>query len=183
MLYMSKWYNELGTLSFEIPTRAMIEHVTAIEGADECIWEETPETQWCIPDSDELSGETLYVVSHKVWWWCGDGCDGIACDCGQLTLLEALHRLPPDELSNAIKLHADEMRGLYEHFWGGQGLVSGASKRIGDACPECLVTGAPHVWGIYENASLMAEEFGEALAAYAYELFVGEPRYIPLDTE
>lgn len=185
--HMSIWYIGNGTLSFVIPTRADLEHAAANDTDNdieiECGWDVETETGWWLPadtlDDGTCDTDVSYVVPHRIWWWSEAGCDGVACACGRLTLLEVLQRLSPDERGDAIKLHADEMRMLFDHFWGGQGLVSGVSKRIGNACPDCLIEGAAHVWDVYENAGLLAEEFGEALAAYAYELFVGEPRYVP----
>lgn len=184
---MSTWYIGSGTLSFTVPSRVDLDHAAQNDDDDvECGWDDETETHWWAPrdgscESDTYEAETddaVYAIPHRVWWWGETNCDGVACACGRLTLLEALQRLAPDERGEAIKLHADEMRTLFDHFWGGQGLVSGASTRIGNACPDCLIEGAPHVWDVYENAGLLAEEFGEALAAYAYELFVGEPRYV-----
>lgn len=127
---------------------------------------------------------TGYGTTHNhplacVWWFTSDTCDRVTCNCGPITLLEALSRLHADQRGEAVKAHANQMRELYEHFWSGQGIVSGASMTIGDACPSCISDGTRHVWSVYENACILAEEFGEALAAYAYELFVGEPRYNP----
>jgi len=42
---------------------------------------------------------------------------------------------------------------------------------------ECLIDGAKHVYSVFENASRLAEELGEVLAAYHYHLIVGGTRY------
>jgi hypothetical protein len=115
--------------------------------------------------------------------WYGRNCASDDCDCGRITLLEALERMNPGDRGGAVKMHAAEMRRLFEHFWSGQALLSGASRSIGEACSSCLIHGAGHVVETYENACMMAEEFGEALAAYAYELMVGEPRFSPVGEE
>lgn len=169
------------------PTREMVRHVTenSENELEEIIFEagypgadDRDEGWW--DDAEDV--EPCYEqYSNRVWWQIDTACDGggcmDGCDCGRVSLLYVLEKLPPEERGRAVALHAEEMRGLYEHFWAGQGLVSGAADAIGEACSSCLTEGAVHVWEIYENACELAEEFGEALAAYAYQLFVGEPRY------
>lgn len=187
---MTSWRVGNATLSFHVPARESIEHVENRDRDDESTWHpangdanfaEKGATYHSYDPADcwEFHG---YVVSveHRLWWWYTDACTGgYECSCGPLTLLEALERLDPTERGAAVRLHADEMRALYDHFWSGQGLVSGSCSSIGDACVSCISEGAAHVWDVYEDACLLAEEFGEALAAYAYELMVGEPRFHP----
>jgi hypothetical protein len=155
MPVMSTWRIGNATLSFALPGTELLEHAG-------------------IGDSGHVEieqGET------RSWWWFSDDCDGSPCTCGRLTLLEALERLQPGLRAEAVRAHADEMRRAYDHFWAGQAVASGVTTALGAVCVDCLVNGARHVWTIYEEASTLAEEFGEALSAYAYELLVGEPRY------
>jgi hypothetical protein len=186
---MSSWRIGNATLSFHVPVPESIEHIENRESSND-------ETQLYSSFGDDgfANGDATYHsydpvdrwnssgyalrITHRLWWWHTDSCTGgYECACGPLTLLEALERLEPVERGTAVRLHAEEMRSLYDHFWSGQGLVSGASSNIGNACVSCIAEGAVHVWNIYEDACLLAEEFGEALAAYAYELMVGEPRF------
>lgn len=170
-------------LGFIQPTPDMVRHAienTEIE-VEEVVFESSypgaddrDEDWW----ADEEAPVTDYgTYPHRVWWQSDPDCDGSDCGCGRVSLIYVLEKLAPEERGEAVALHAEEMRTLYEHFWAGQGLVSGAADMIGDACSSCLTEGAAHVWEIYENACELAEEFGEALAAYAYQLFVGEPRH------
>lgn len=188
---MASWRIESATLCFHVPTRASIEHV---ENRDTCgdaaPWHPSfggggfagrDATYHSYDPSEAGDGAGgAFSVEHRLWWWYTDACTGgYECACGPITLLEALERLEPAERGTAVRLHAEEMRSLYDHFWSGQGLVSGACSNIGDACVSCISEGASHVWDVYEDACILAEEFGEALAAYAYELMVGEPRFHP----
>jgi hypothetical protein len=189
MTLMTHWKVGDGTLFFRVPTRAMLHHCAARDtDEDERPWHpslgngdasspsfQSPGTRW--------DGYNFYpVVEHRIWWWELHECaGGEHCLCGPVTLLEALERLDAQDRGLAVRIHAEEMRDLYDHFWSGQGFVSGATANIGDACVSCIAEGAPHVWDVYEDACILAEEFGEALAAYAYELMVGEPRFRPLN--
>ena len=171
------------SIDFTQPTREMVRH--AVENAEyegeEIIFESSypgaddrDEDWWGGAEDGACEYESY---AHRVWWQSDSECDGTGCECGRVRLIYVLEKLPPEERGGAVALHAEEMRALYEHFWAGQGLVSGAADMIGDACSSCLTDGAVHVWEVYESACELAEEFGEALAAYAYQLFVGEPRH------
>jgi len=186
---MTNWRIGNATLSFHIPTRASIEHAENRDsGRDATSWHPSfgkghpggPEAAFHSYDPYEYPGsyDGAVSVEHRIWWWYTAECaGGYECTCGPITLLEALERLEPSERGTAVRLHAEEMRALYDHFWSGQGLVSGACNNIGYACVSCISEGTDHVWDVYEDACVLAEEFGEALAAYAYELMVGEPRF------
>lgn len=190
MTVMTQWRIGSATLSFHVPSRENVEHVESRERDDEATWNLSPETEAFTGNGEtyhsydpagcwDTPGHVVHI-EHRLWWWHVTACTGgYECSCGPLTLLEALERLDPSERGTAVRLHADEMRALYDHFWSGQGLVSGSCSNIGDACVSCIAEGAAHVWDVYEDACLLAEEFGEALAAYAYELMVGEPRFHP----
>lgn len=181
---MTRRTSEGQAFDFLIPTAAMVAHALQREN---CLWGEDGETYYADDDLDDLVEDiddldddpnderTPQPYDHRVWWMWDENCDTDTCNCGQTSLLCVLEYVEPDERAAMVIQHAEEMRRLYEHFWAGQGLVSGASKVIGEACSSCIVEGTPHVWEIYESACELAEEFGEALAAYAYKLFVGEP--------
>jgi len=158
---MTVWRDRHTTLSFVVPDEGRVTHATGEDPAR-------------APGDDD----------HRVWWAHRDDCDGgTLCDCGRVTLLEALERLEPKDRDEAVRLHADEVRALYDHFWSGQGLVSGARLEIGEACVHCLTDGERHVRAVHDAARLMAEEFGEALAAYAYRLILGGARFHPQNGE
>jgi hypothetical protein len=175
---MTQWITGEYEFGFITPSREQLRHALSKEN---CLWGEAEypgaddRDEWWSEDAEEME-PTPY--DHRVWWWWREDCpEDEECRCGQVSLLLVLEHLDPQDRGNAVTLHAEEMRNLYEHFWAGQGLVSGASGTIGEACSSCLTEGAAHVWEIYEAACELAEEFGEALAAYAYQLFVGEPRH------
>lgn len=174
---MTQWSTSDYEFGFIVPDREKILHALKKEN---CTWGVEPEYPGA-DDRDDWWGtddsEDVPPYDHRVWWWWRENCDEEDCQCGQVTLLLVLEHLEPEDRGEAVSMHAEEMRNLFEHFWAGQGLVSGASGTIGDACSSCLTEGAAHVWEIYETACELAEEFGEALAAYAYQLFVGEPRH------
>ena len=189
MTLMTHWKVGDGTLFFRVPTRAMLDHYdTRDTGEDDRPWHPSRgDGDASAPSFQSPGGHwdgytACPIVEHRIWWWELHGCGGGEhCLCGPVTLLEALERLDPKDRGLAVRIHAEEMRNLYDHFWSGQGFVSGATANIGDACVSCIAEGAPHVWDVYEDACILAEEFGEALAAYAYELMVGEPRFQPLN--
>jgi hypothetical protein len=174
---MRRWEHSEGTVAFGVPATAMLEHADGTLSA-ELLNEFADYDSDRGTESDEDFGDGPFGnYTHKVWWWEDRDCDRESCSCGRLSLLAALEYLDNAARTEAVRLHADEMRSLFEHFWAGQGMVSGASESIGEACAECIVSGAEHVWEVYGNACELAEELGEALAAYAYDLFVGEPRF------
>lgn len=120
---------------------------------------------------------------HPLWWFEAYGCDGgIECQCGPVTLLEVLSEIDAGERQTALDAHASTMRDLFDHFWSGQALLEGSTGKIGSACVSCLVDGHPHVWDVFEAATVLAEEFGEAVAAFATVVQLGEPRYDPIDS-
>lgn len=163
---MSTWRIGNANLLFSVPGRELLAHAGFDDG-------DTTDDD----ANDGIPVGTAGGAETRSWWWLDDDCDGSPCTCGRLTLLEALERLRPELRGEAIRAHADEMRRAYDHFWAGQAVASGVCTALGAVCVDCLVHGARHVWSVYEEASMLAEEFGEALAAYAYELMVGEPRY------
>ena len=129
-------------------------------------------------DVDDVDIEVEISEEGTTWWWREDECGADAdCVCGPVTLLEACNSVESEERSGMIEEHAGKMRELFDHYWSGQGLIEGSSAEIGEACVDCLVEGAKHVYTVFENASRLAEELGEVLAAYHYHLIVGGTRY------
>ena len=129
-------------------------------------------------DVEDVDIEIEIADEGTTWWWRENGCIAdFDCECGPVTLLEACNRAESEERSGMIEAHASVMRELFDHYWSGQGLIEGSSAEIGEACVECLIDGAKHVYIVFENASRLAEELGEVLAAYHYHLIVGGTRY------
>ena len=137
---------------------------------------------------DETDYDTADIVvgdepNHPLWWFEAYGCDGdYGCSCGPVTLLEVLSEIGTEHRQTALDAHTSAMRDLFDHFWSGQALLAGSTGKIGDACVSCLVEGHTHVWDVFEAATVLAEEFGEAIAAHATTVHLGEPRYDPIDT-
>jgi len=189
---MTRRTTEGKRFDFLVPSAAMILHALTRESRDDETYhggaydeygcDDYDSDDYDCDDEDREDAEyrkdgaqVVDMYNHRVWWMWDDDCEAETCNCGQTSLLLVLEYVAPEERAELVMQHAEEMRGLYEHFWAGQGLVSGASRIIGEACSSCLIEGAAHVWDVYESACELAEEFGEALAAYAYKLFVGEP--------
>lgn len=129
-------------------------------------------------DVDDVDIEVEIAEEGTTWWWREEGCSADCdCVCGPVTLLEACNCVESEERSGMIEEHAAKMRELFDHYWSGQGLVEGSSVEIGEACVDCLIDGAKHVYSVFENASRLAEELGEVLAAYHYHLIIGGTRY------
>ncbi len=151
-----------------------MEHFARLEAegvAEE--WEDDPE---------ELFEMFSYDVSTEApcWWFAEGACEGeLNCHCGPVTLLEVLTRLEPDRRKEALSDHMIMMGELWSHHWSGQGLLDGGTASIGDACAECIINGANHVFDVRDAASSLAEELGEALAAYSCEIELGKPRWNP----
>ena len=135
-------------------------------------------------DSDDwfpFTDDTL-DVSHEApcWWFAEDTCSGpLHCHCGPVSLLEVLTRCEADTRAVTLARHMLLMEELWSHYWSGQGLLEGEASSIGDACAECLINGASHVYGIHSAAAELAEELGEALAAFATTITLGAPKWNP----
>jgi hypothetical protein len=101
------------------------------------------------------------------WWLQEPECDGdLDCGCGPVTLLEALGNVAVADRAGVLAAHMGLLEELWSHFWSGQALTEGGTATIGDACVECLVEGHAHVYSVFSDATQMAEELGEALAAF-----------------
>lgn len=161
--------NAAKRVSFIVPTAQQVAH------SRECNTYYAEDTLF---SDDYEPASTHYVYSSKIWWVESADCDTL-CECGQVALIAALSILPQELHRDAVKMHGEQMRDLFSHFWSGQALITGTSSDVCDACSNCLTDGSEHVWEVYADACMLAEEFGEALASYAYDLLLGAPRYSP----
>lgn len=166
---MTLKHDNAKSVSFIVPTALQVAHAyecNAYYAEDALLGDE------CQP------ALTHYIYSSKIWWVESANCDTF-CECGQVALIAALSMLPQDLHREAVTMHGEQMRDLFSHFWSGQALITGTSSDVCDACSNCLTDGTDHIWEVYADACLLAEEFGEALASYAYDLLLGAPRYSP----
>ena len=112
------------------------------------------------------------------WWYSEQGCAGdLECGCGLVTLLEVLGRVDTAQRVGVLSAHMQLLAEMWSHYWSGQAILEGGSATIGDACVECLVDGPNHVYTLFSHATQMAEELGEALAAFECAITLGEPRW------
>ena len=180
---MSAWGSQRGRGSFlfGVPSAEQVEHARIAQNrAIEAIVSAEGEDDDAMEDA-EWVGKLVEVeedMTQPMWWFEEEGCDGWeTCGCGRSTLLDALCHIGQEGFEEAVAEHVNEMRKLYDHFWSGQGIIEGGSCEIGDACPACLTVGAPHVWDVYEAASDLAQELGEAVAAHHTRLQIGPARF------
>ena len=122
----------------------------------------------------DVSGEA------PCWWFDELECENpLHCHCGPVTLLEVLTRTDAATRDASLARHMSLMEEMWSHYWSGQGLLEGAAATIGDACAECLINGAPHVYDVHGSACELAEELGEALSAFSTEIALGTPKWKP----
>ncbi len=124
-------------------------------------------------------------VSHEApcWWFQEADCvNAPHCHCGPVTLLEVLTRSGPESRPEALAAHLQLMEKTWSHYWSGQGLLEGGTASIGDACSDCLISGAQHVYDVHGTAASLAEELGEAISAFACSVLLGEPKWTPGQT-
>jgi hypothetical protein len=137
------------------------------------------EEQWWGSDGD--ADDVSVVLEYDegpCWWFKEDGCEGhIECACGLVTLLEVLGRVDAVQRVGVLAAHMQLLAEAWSHYWSGQAILEGGSATIGDACVECLVDGPNHVYALFSHATQMAEELGEALAAFECAVTLGEPRW------
>lgn len=130
----------------------------ALNGLDDD-WEST---EWVDAGFDDVPFDDA-----PCWWLEEAGCAGdVDCGCGPVTLLEVLGSVGAEDRAGVLAAHMRLLGELWSHFWSGQALTEGGTATIGDACVECLVDGHPHVYAVFSDATQMAEELGEALAAF-----------------
>lgn len=173
----------VGSFTFAVPSLEQVAHAREAQSRaiETLLGEEGLACDTEYDEEGEWVGKLVEVeedFSNPVWWFEREGCEGNeSCTCGRSTLLDALSNLHEEETGDAVREHIQTMRGMFDHFWSGQGVIEGGSHEIGEACPLCITVGAPHVWDVYEAASDLAQELGEAVAAHEASLELGEPRY------
>jgi hypothetical protein len=149
-------------------------------GAAECIddrpdgdgAESTEEEAWLVAS---LFGIGRYAPT---WWMSGAGPHDDTCTCRPLGLLEVLQdHTDPSKQREALAAHLSGLRGIWDHFWSGDALVNGASDSINGACSTCIAEGREHLDYILDEARNLAEELGEAIAAFHTQIDLGLCRY------
>jgi len=124
-----------------------------------------------------LFGVGMYAPS----WWLFDGpAHGPTCRCRPIGLLEVLQdHADVAERQGALDAHLGGLRGIWDHFWSGDALVNGSSELINGACSNCIAEGREHLGDVLDEARHLAEELGEALAAFHSRIDLGLDRYEP----
>jgi len=127
---------------------------------------------------DEITLSVLTTDAFGCWWFDADDCNhDNDCDCGPVTLLEVLMYAAPADRQLVFDAHIRRVSELWDHFWSGDALSSGSSSEIGAACAECLVDASSHLPQLYNTAAELAEEIGEAMAAFRVSVALGQPRW------
>jgi hypothetical protein len=170
-----------GTLTFGVPGEGERLHFAEAEQARLDAWVEsclTEDEEPLFGDEEEIDIAISPVNYGVTWWHAYDECaGGENCECGPVTLLEALSWFEPGEGASLFNTHQEQGRALFDHFWSGHALCEGETTSIGDACANCLVEGFNHVWDVFDNAAKLAEETGEVLAAYEHTVVLGVNRF------
>lgn len=180
---MHRWKVDNGTLQFGAPTADQIAHHNDLEsvrirhllaGADD----DSFSLGELVGDDEDDEGDNIDDL-WVAWWYQADECTDEHCGCGPLTMLEAVERLGVRHRQDALDVHVAAMRSLFDHFWSGQGLIEGSSERVGNACPQCLIHGARHVWEVFDIATSLGEELGETISAFDCKVTIGPSRFRP----
>lgn len=112
------------------------------------------------------------------WWMLGEGTHDEGCTCRPAGLLEILQYHAPVPLRQSVlDVHLAALRSAWDHFWSGDALINGGGDRINGACVGCLTEGAEHLSRVVDEARQLAEELGEALAAFHSQINIGLDRY------
>jgi hypothetical protein len=130
---------------------------------------------------EELVWELASMFSvHRfaaTWWRSGDN-HGNDCRCGPVTLLEVLQDfVVGDGRQVALDAHLTVLHGAWDHFWSGDSLIRSGSSTIGGACAYCIGEGRTHLSDVLDEARSLAEDLGEALAAFKTNIAIGVGRY------
>ncbi len=139
------------------------------------------DVEYVIESDDEL----WYIASMfgicrfaPSWWLESAEEHGDDCDCKPISLLEVLQdRIPAARRQDALEAHLGALRDIWDHFWSGDALVTGASLSINGACPSCITEGREHLGDVVDEARNLAEGLGEALAAFHSRIDIGLGRY------
>ena len=153
--------------------------------------DEDDESQDSVP-VEEIDEEDVWMIANVFgigryspsWWVIDDLTEhGETCDCRPLGLLEVLHdHAQGSDRQEALEAHLAALRDVWDHFWSGDGLINGASEHIGGACGSCIVEGREHLSNVLDEARNLAEELGEALAAFHSQIDIGVNRYYKRQT-
>lgn len=131
-------------------------------------------------------GEVWFIASmfgigrYAASWWAlpSDGEHGEECKCRPMCLLEVLQdHAEGEERQGALEEHLGGLQEIWDHFWSGDALINGSSEHINGACSDCLVEGRGHLTDVLDEARNLAEELGEALAAFQSSISIGLDRY------
>lgn len=134
----------------------------------------------------ELSDGDAWVIAglfgigqHSPSWWLNaQGGHGSQCACRPAGLLEVLQDYATSsDRQGALEAHLGALRDVWDHFWSGDSLVNGEGEHINGACPACITEGRDHLGDILDEARNLAEELGEALAAFHSHIDLGLDRY------
>ena len=120
------------------------------------------------------------IGKYAASWWMlpSDGEHTSDCRCRPMCLLEVLQdHAEGAERQGALEEHLDGLQGIWDHFWSGDALINGSSEHINGACSDCLVEGRGHLTDVLDEARNLAEELGEALAAFQSSISIGLDRY------
>jgi hypothetical protein len=148
----------------------------AAEWIDGCSDEEDAE----ITDEEAWFVASLFGIGRyaPTWWLAGSGSHDDTCTCRPLGLLEVLQdHADPNKRQSALEAHLSGLRGIWDHFWSGDALVNGSSDLINGACSNCIAEGREHLSDVLDEARNLAEELGEALAAFHTQIDLGLDRY------
>jgi len=137
-------------------------------------------------DVEEMTDADAWMVAglfgvgqHSPSWWLNSKTEhGEECLCRPAGLLEVLQDYAASgDRQGALEAHLGALRDVWDHFWSGDALVNGEGELINGACPACLIEGREHLSEILDEARNLAEELGEALAAFHSHIDLGIDRY------
>ena len=177
---MNTFGTAAGTLTFGVPGSDACLHFAEAEQARLEAWVESclDRNEESLFDDEEID-IAIRPANYGVTWWhsYAECAGGEECECGPVTLLEALSWFDLKQGASLFSIHQEHGRALFDHFWSGHALCEGETMSIGDACANCLVEGFNHVWDVFDNAAKLAEETGEVLAAYEHTVVLGVNRF------
>ena len=133
-----------------------------------------------LTDADIWELASMFGIGQysPTWWVLSEDEHGDGCRCRPMGLLEVLQYHTTGTLrQDALEAHLAALQEVWDHFWSGDGIVNGSSDQINGACVACLVDGREHLGDVLEEARNLAEELGEALAAFHSHINIGLDRY------
>lgn len=133
-----------------------------------------------LSDSDVWHIGSLFGVGRHspTWWNLSDASHDDDCRCHPVTLLEILQDHATGGTRQAsLEAHLRALHNVWDHFWSGDAVINSGSDTLNGACAECLVGGRSHLEDVLDEARNLAEELGEALAAFHSRIDIGIDRY------